>query len=191
MRCGVPANEARERAFRWSPLERWQPAFLVLLITGSILVGDGGGPAAPAGLPAPALGGRELRLLLVAGGMLLFGAALLATRRQVRVRVPYCATHAVLRVWGGFVYYPSLAALVAFAVLAGVARPLGIELPPAVVLAAFACLGLLMALGFILREHAITRSEIRAVEITGDTLVLAGISKGFVEAAQATGRPTT
>jgi len=42
----------------------------------------------------------------------------------------------------------------------------------------------LVGIGLVLREHAVTRAEIRPLQIGKDAVLLAGVAPRFVEAAQ-------
>jgi hypothetical protein len=109
------------------------------------------------------------------------------TAKRVQLNVPYCNAHVKFRVWGNFIFYAAwilaisvlvvLALIGWFPLLADDARrPLK-----------FAMLALpfiLIGVGYALRENAITRAEIRALLITDDSILLAGVSPGFVHALQ-------
>jgi len=174
MRCGAPATQVQERTLRWSPLQRWQTPFLLFLIVASVVL------SLLAVLP-PAFGWW----FFYAPAFLFFEAAELLTTRRVRLRVPYCDADAAYWSWGNLVYYPSLAALVIVAVLAAAATPLGFAQPPvAVMVGVLGSLAVLVGIGLVLREHAVTRAEIRPLQIGKDAVLLAGVAPRFVEAAQ-------
>src|SRR5262249_4098166 len=123
----------------------------------------------------------------LAGALLLFcgTVAELVTSRRIKIKVPYCRTHAALWTIGTIIFRAGLAILAAFVAALSIIGILEIQVPPAVmqygvVMGSIALL--LTGIGLVVREHAITRTGIRLLEITTDSVILAGVSERFVAA---------
>jgi len=166
-RCGAPATDSRQRTFAWSWLRRWRGLFFIVV-------------AVAAAIAPTVIAGRDVFLWVFWGSLGLLEVAELLTTKRVRIEMPFCQAHLNMRTWGPVIRY---AGMILSVLLVGVLLLLDVPWLPAVLFGASA-LAFVLVIAFVVQEDAITRGEIRALNITQSTVVLAGLADSFAAAVE-------